>query len=163
MRSELARAAGRFHENPQDVEDLVQETLTRAWARFGGGNATEVNATVWTRRTMFTAWSAVRRWAETHPAEPLPDDLTELRLATNDVAAHPAAEVEALRRIVDIRIRRALAALPAELSSAVFYADVCQFSYREIAVIEGIPMGTVMSRIYRARKNLRDALSASAG
>jgi RNA polymerase sigma-70 factor, ECF subfamily len=48
--------------------------------------------------------------------------------------------------------------LPESLQAVIYYADICQFAYKEIAQIEGIPLGTVMSRVHRARRQLRGAL-----
>jgi len=70
-----------------------------------------------------------------------------------------SAEVEALENLPDSDIKNALQELPEEFRMAVYLADVEGFSYKEIAEIVGIPAGTVMSRLHRGRKLLREKLA----
>src|SRR5262249_38239119 len=83
-------------------------------------------------------------------------------LASNGVAAWaPSAESEALRRLPSEAIEHAFAGLPPEWRLTVLLADVEELSYREIADVMGVPAGTVMSRLHRARKRLQERLQAS--
>ena len=159
LRAELERAARRYTGNVHDAEDLLQETLAKAWSGFGRF-APGTNLRAWLFRIMVNTWISGHRRTERRPKELLTDTFTDAHLAADRFAAHTrSAELEALRGMPDRRLRRALAALPASLAQAVYYADVCQYPYKEIAEIEGIPLGTVMSRVHRARRQLRLALS----
>jgi RNA polymerase sigma-70 factor (ECF subfamily) len=158
LRPELQRVARRYTGNAHDAEDLVQETLAKAWSGFGSFDP-GTNLRAWLFRIMVNSWISSHRRAERRPKEALTDVYTDAQLAEDRSAVHPSAELEALQGLPDGRLRHAFAALPASLALAVYYADVCQYAYKEIAEIEGIPLGTVMSRIHRARKQLRLALS----
>jgi RNA polymerase sigma-70 factor (ECF subfamily) len=158
LRADLQRVARRYTGNAYDAEDLVQETLAKAWTGFGSFDP-GTNLRAWLFRIMVNTWISGHRRTERRPREVLTDTFSDAQLAGDRSSAHPSAEVEALLGLPDGRLRQAFAALPAALSRAVYYADVSQYAYKEIADIEGIPLGTVMSRVHRARKQLRLALS----
>jgi RNA polymerase sigma-70 factor (ECF subfamily) len=158
LRPELERVARRYTGNVHDAEDLVQETLAKAWSGYGSFDP-GTNLRAWLFRIMVNTWISSHRRTQRRPKESLTDAFTDAQLAEDRYAVHPSAELEALQDLPDGRLRHAFAALPTSLALAVYYADVCQYAYKEIAEIQGIPVGTVMSRIHRARKQLRLALS----
>ncbi len=158
IRAELQRVARRYTGNAHDAEDLVQETLAKAWTGFGSFDP-GTNLRAWLFRIMVNTWISGHRRTERRPKELLTDTFSDAQLARDRSSARPSAEVEALQGLPGGRLRQAFAALPGTLSRAVYYADVGQYAYKEIAEIEGIPLGTVMSRVHRARKQLRLALS----
>jgi RNA polymerase sigma-70 factor, ECF subfamily len=162
LRDELGRAARRYAKNAHDAEDLVQETFAKAWAGFGSFDP-GTNLRAWMFRIMVNTWISAHRRAERRPRETLTESFTDAQLATDSrrFDTSPAAEVIALQRIPDEDLRKAVQALDPSLQRIVHHADLCQLSYREIAEIEAIPLGTVMSRIHRARRLLREALVES--
>lgn len=159
LQDELGCAARRYSKSAHDAEDLVQETFAKAWAGFGSFDP-GTNLRAWMFRIMVNTWISSHRRTERRPKETLTESFTDAQLVADsrrfDTA--PSAEAQALQRLPDDRIRRALQSLDPSLQRIVYYAYPCQLSYKEIAEIEGIPLGTVMSRIHRARRLLRTAL-----
>jgi RNA polymerase sigma-70 factor (ECF subfamily) len=152
--------AVRLSRNRRDAEDLVQETCLRAfaaWSSFEPGS----NARSWMFRiltnTFINGYRRARR-AETLPAE-------EVATAAYSPHARQAAEdPESLvgDELLRAEVSRALASLPDEFRCVVVLCDVEGFAYREIAEIMGCPVGTVMSRLSRARRRLQTELRAIA-
>jgi RNA polymerase sigma-70 factor (ECF subfamily) len=157
----LYRTALRMTRNPQDAEDLVQETYLKAF-RFADTYRHDTNLRAWLFKILTT--SAINRYArESHalPADSL--DATDEHALYEGLKAlggrfEQGAEDEVLRGMVDEEVRRAVDALPVQFRIAVLLADVEGFSYREIADITNVRLGTVMSRISRGRKLLQKAL-----
>jgi RNA polymerase sigma-70 factor (ECF subfamily) len=163
LREELGRAARRYTHNAHDAEDLVQETYAKAWAGFGSFDP-GTNLRAWMFRIMVNAWISSHRRSERRPREILTESFTDAQLVADSSGLHtaPSAESQALRILPNGDLRRAFQTLPATLQSVVYYADICQLAYREVADIERIPLGTVMSRLHRARRQLRSALGGDA-
>jgi RNA polymerase sigma-70 factor (ECF subfamily) len=159
LRQELERAARRYTRNVHDAEDLLQETFVKAWAGYGSFDP-DSNLRAWMFRIMVNTWISSHRRTERRPKEALTDSFSDAQLGAENARSVglPSAEAQALQRMPNDRIRDALQTLPDALQAIVYYADVCQFAYKEIAAIEGIPVGTVMSRVHRARRQLRVAL-----
>ncbi|HET8630846.1 MAG TPA: sigma-70 family RNA polymerase sigma factor [Thermomicrobiales bacterium] len=157
----LYRTALRLSRNPQDAEDLVQETYLnafRALDRFEEGT----NLRAWLFRILNNAFISHYRRRKRRPSSSL-DDVSDFYLYDHLVDRPGAApgenpEQEVLNRIGDEAILGALEELPVEFRQVELLADVEGFSYREIADILGIPIGTVMSRLYRARRRLQKVL-----
>jgi RNA polymerase sigma-70 factor (ECF subfamily) len=152
----LYRTALHLAGNAFEAEDLVQETYLRAYRGFAVFRGGDLRA--WLFAILRHAFlDECRRRGRTPIAE---IDTSEIALEAFGVPA-PSAEYEALRRLPSEAIERAFAELPQEWRMIVILADVEEFSYREIAAIMGVPLGTVMSRLHRARKRLRDHLLES--
>lgn len=161
LQDQLLRVARRYTGNRADAEDLVQETMTKAYAgfhRFADGT----NVRAWLFRIMTNAWVSSFRKAQRRPDEILAEDITDSQWAA---VAHRAsfgmhsAEYVVLESMGDDHVRDALQVLPEGQRLAVYYADVEGFRYKEIASIMNLPLGTVMSRVHRGRRNLRDQLA----
>jgi RNA polymerase sigma-70 factor (ECF subfamily) len=150
---QLYRAALRYTRTPADAEDLVQETMAKAYAGFHSFSA-GTNLRAWLFRIMTNTWITSYRTAQRRPDELLSADVTDVRLS----AATPSAELAALDAMGDDEVLDALRALPEGQRLVVYYADVEGFRYKEIAAILDMPLGTVMSRLHRGRKNLRALL-----
>jgi RNA polymerase sigma-70 factor, ECF subfamily len=140
-----------------DAEDLVQDTLARAYAKsyqFTPGT----NLGAWLYRILISTFYSACRQRNRRPAEVLTAEQEVGGRAALAPAAR-SAESEALGRMGDSDVVRALAALPATYKSAIYLADVEGYQCAEIADVLGIPIGTVMSRIHRGRAMLRAKLS----
>jgi RNA polymerase sigma-70 factor, ECF subfamily len=154
----LYRSALGLTRSRADAEDLVQETLTKAWAAFGGfGAGTNIRA--WLHRIMTNTYINGYRKRRREPLL--------LTGSIDDLAAcrpHPAhagrsAEAEALDKILAPELTRAMRSLPADFATTVYLADVEGLSYRDTATRMGTPLGTVMSRLHRGRRALRLSLT----
>jgi len=158
----LYSAALRMTRNPADAEDLVQETYLRAYRGFGG--FTEgTNLRAWLYRILTNSYIVSYRAAKRRPEVADVEDVEDLylyhRLSPNSEAASSrSAEEEALASFTDDEVKSAIESLPEAFRMAVLLADVEGFSYKEIAEITDVPIGTVMSRIHRGRRALQKAL-----
>lgn len=162
LHADLQRIAGRYTTNRWDAEDLVQETLTKAWVGFDSF-APGTNLRAWLSRIMVNTWISGHRKTESRPREVLTDSFTDAQLVVDGYrhGGLPSAEALALERIPNETLAAAVRALPAHLQEVVYYADLQQLPHRTIADIQNIPIGTVMSRLHRARRQLRAALDVS--
>jgi RNA polymerase sigma-70 factor (ECF subfamily) len=158
----LYSAALRMTRNPSDAEDLVQETYLKAYRAFD--SFTEgTNLKAWLYRiltnTYINSYRAARRRPEVSDVEDVEDLYLYRRLAPAAGAeTGRSAEDVALDRFTDEEVKAAIESLPDNFRIAVLLADVEGFSYKEIAEITDVPIGTVMSRIHRGRRALQKAL-----
>jgi RNA polymerase sigma-70 factor, ECF subfamily len=164
LMDQLYAGALRLTRNPPDAEDLVQETMLRAYTGFRSFRDGS-NLRAWLYRIMNNTWINNYRKQRRRPVEFSVDHITEARQA--DFAARGpislrSAELEALESLPNAEIKEALLTLREEYRMVVYYADVEGFRYSEIADIMNTPTGTVMSRLYRGRRQLRTRLVALA-
>jgi RNA polymerase sigma-70 factor (ECF subfamily) len=155
----LYSAALRMTRNPADAEDLVQETYLRAYRGFSGFEE-GTNLRAWMYRILTNTFINSYRKKQREPVTVQEDDLDEWYLydRLGESGVEPSAEAEVIRSMPDEDVQKALEALPEGFRLAVLLADVEGFSYKEIAEILGIPIGTVMSRLHRGRRALEKAL-----
>ncbi len=158
----LYRTALRLTNNQQEAEDLVQETMLKAF-RFADSYQRGTNLRAWLFRILNTsAINRYRKQASHPPATSLPEG-EEFYLYNrirdfNGQELSAGAEEEVLSRYLDEDVYKALNELPPNFRMAVILADIEGMSYKEIADVLQIPIGTVMSRISRARRQLQKSL-----
>jgi RNA polymerase sigma-70 factor (ECF subfamily) len=158
--NQLYPAALRMTRNPTDAEDLVQETSAKAYAAFHQFRP-GTNLRAWLNRILTTTFINIYRKRRREPQQALGNDLQEWQMSADRLAPPvPSAEAEALNRTTDSDLLRALRGLPNEFRTAVYLADIEGYPYREIAEIMGTPVGTVMSRLHRGRRKIREQLTA---
>jgi RNA polymerase sigma-70 factor (ECF subfamily) len=158
----LYSAALRMTRNPADAEDLVQETYLKAYRAFGSFQE-GTNLKAWLYKILTNTFINAYRSKKRRPEQTELDDVEDLYLyrrlgGLEAAAAGRSAEEEVLDLFTESEIKDAIEALPEQFRMAVLLADVEGFSYKEIADILDIPIGTVMSRLHRGRKSLQKTL-----
>jgi RNA polymerase sigma-70 factor (ECF subfamily) len=159
---QLYAAAMRMTRNPADAADLVQETFVKAFAAFGQFQQ-GTNLKAWLYRIQTNTFINIYRKNQRNPYQGTIDDLEDWQLGGAESVTQSlstrSAEAEAIDHLPDSTVKDALQAIPEDFRLAVYYADVEGFSYQEIADIMKTPVGTVMSRLHRGRRLLRDSLT----
>ena len=158
----LYSAALRMTRNAADAEDLVQETYLKAYRGFGGFEQ-GTNLKAWLYRILTNTFINTYRSKKRRPDETELEEVEDLYLyrrlgGLEAAAAGRSAEDELLDLLTEAEVKEALESLPDQFRMAVLMADVEGFSYKEIAEILDIPIGTVMSRLHRGRKGLQKRL-----
>ncbi|QEO10438.1 sigma-70 family RNA polymerase sigma factor [Protaetiibacter larvae] len=159
---QLYAAAMRMTRNPADAGDLVQETYAKAFAAFRSFEQ-GTNLKAWLYRILTNTYINSYRKNQRNPYQGTIDELEDWQLGSAESVTQGrstrSAEAEAIDHLPDSDVKEALQSIPEDFRLAVYLADVEGFSYQEIADIMKTPVGTVMSRLHRGRRLLRERLA----
>ena len=158
---QLYSAAMRMARNPSDAEDLVQEAYTKAFSAFHQYKP-GTNLKAWLYRILTNTYINLYRKRQREPLQSNADSVEDWQLARAESHTSKglrSAEADALDHLPDSDVKEALQSIPEEFRLAVYFADVEGFAYKEISEIMNTPIGTVMSRLHRGRKLLREMLA----
>jgi RNA polymerase sigma-70 factor, ECF subfamily len=158
---QLYPAALQMTRNASDAEDLVQETMAKAYTAFHQFTP-GTNLRAWLHRILATTFINSYRKKKREPAIAPTQDRDWPSAPDAFAPMVPSAEAQALDRLADSEVLRALRDLPADFRTAIYLADIEGYPYREVAQIMGTPIGTVMSRLHRGREKLRARLASYA-
>ena len=161
LRDSLYRIAQRLTRDRADAEDLVQDTMVNAY-RSMGSYKSNTHIMAWLMRIMQHRLIDNHRRRQCRPSEYLIGDINDWQRYGYDhhvASTHDAVESRFAVNILTAQVRAAVQQLPEDLRSAVYYAYVEGRQYKEIARLQRVPVGTVMSRLYRARRQLRELLT----
>ena len=158
----LYGSALRLTRNRTAAEDLIQDTFLKAWRSFHTFQQ-GTNARAWLYKILMNAYIDSYRRSSREPELVDHEDVGDFYLyakaqEADDLRRAGDPEEILLSKIMDADVKAALEAVPEPFRMAVILADLEEFSYREIAEILGIPIGTVMSRLYRGRRHLQRLL-----
>jgi RNA polymerase sigma-70 factor (ECF subfamily) len=152
--------------NHADADDLVQETVMKAYVHFDSFRSGS-NLTAWLFRiltnTYINGYRRQRRQPVPYSTEQLTDPYLTEASARSTASAMRSAEDHALDLLPDNDIKAAMQALPGQFREVVYYADVEGLAYKEIAILTNAPHGTVVSRLHRGRRRLRELLGGVTG
>ncbi|MEE2045086.1 sigma-70 family RNA polymerase sigma factor [Nocardiopsis tropica] len=158
---QLYPTALRMTRNPADAEDLVQETFAKAFANFHQFRA-GTNLRAWLYRILTNTFINSYRKKQREPRQDTTDEIKDWQLAAAEAhtsSGMRSAENDVLDHLPDSAITQALARLPEEFQEVIYLVDIEGYAYKEVAARMGTPLGTVMSRLHRARRQLREMLS----
>ena len=150
----------RYTRNAGDAEDLTQETFAKAFRSFATFRE-GTNIKAWLFRILANTYFNIYRKGQRSPVMDLTEQVEDWQMAAEQrhtSGGMRSAEAEALDQLPGEAVVQAMASLHADYREVVYLADVEGLAYKEIADIMGTPVGTVMSRLHRARKQLREAL-----
>jgi RNA polymerase sigma-70 factor (ECF subfamily) len=159
---QLFATALRMTRNRADAEDLVQETFLKGWRAFDSYQQ-GTNLRAWLFRIMTNTFINKYNSQQRRPQETELDDVEELFLfrrmgAFDQSKMNQSAEDQMLELFTDDEVKNAIESLPETFRIPVLLSDVEGFSYKEIAEMIEVPIGTVMSRLHRGRKAMQKML-----